>query len=56
MSADAVARPIEQGATCSALYGRFSSRGNATVADKIASAMRYGFGGHREKPPAGKAG
>ncbi len=39
-----------------ALYGRFSSRGNATVADKIASAMRYGFGGHREKTPAGKAG
>lgn len=38
-----------------ALFGRFSSRGNATVADKIAAAMRYGFGGHREKPPAGKA-
>jgi len=39
-----------------ALYGRFSSRGNATVADKIASAMRYGFGGHQEKPTAGKVG
>jgi len=36
-----------------ALYGRFSSRGNAAVADKIASAMRYGFGGHVEKPAAG---
>ena len=33
-----------------ALYGRFSSRGNAAVADKIASAMRYAFGGHVEKP------
>jgi len=35
-----------------ALYGRFSSRGNSAVADKIASAMRYGFGGHKEKPAA----
>jgi 6-phosphogluconate dehydrogenase len=35
-----------------ALYGRFSSRGNGTVADKIASAMRYEFGGHEEKPAA----
>ena len=35
-----------------ALYGRFSSRGNATVADKIASAMRFEFGGHTEKPGA----
>jgi len=33
-----------------ALYGRFSSRGNGEVADKIASAMRYAFGGHVEKP------
>jgi 6-phosphogluconate dehydrogenase len=39
-----------------ALYGRFASRGNAAVADKIASAMRYGFGGHREKPAPGGAG
>jgi len=35
-----------------ALYERFSSRGNATVADKIASAMRYEFGGHAEQPAA----
>jgi len=33
-----------------ALYERFSSRGNATFQDKILSAMRYQFGGHREKP------
>jgi len=39
-----------------ALYGRFSSRGNGTVADKIASAMRYGFGGHAEKPVAKSEG
>jgi len=32
-----------------ALYERFSSRGNAEFADKLLSAMRYGFGGHIEK-------
>jgi len=37
-----------------ALYARFSSRGNATVADRIASAMRHEFGGHVEKPAAKK--
>ncbi|MGG6462080.1 phosphogluconate dehydrogenase (NAD(+)-dependent, decarboxylating) [Solilutibacter silvestris] len=34
----------------SALYERFSSRGNADFADKLLSAMRYQFGGHVEKP------
>ena len=33
----------------SALYERFSSRGEADFADKLLSAMRYEFGGHREK-------
>jgi 6-phosphogluconate dehydrogenase len=33
-----------------ALYARFSSRGDADFQDKILSAMRYGFGGHLEKP------
>jgi 6-phosphogluconate dehydrogenase len=33
-----------------ALYERFSSRGEADFADKVLSAMRYGFGGHYEKP------
>jgi 6-phosphogluconate dehydrogenase len=33
----------------SALYERFSSRGQADYADKIMSAMRFGFGGHLEK-------
>jgi 6-phosphogluconate dehydrogenase len=32
-----------------ALYERFSSRGEATFADKLLSAMRYEFGGHLEK-------
>jgi 6-phosphogluconate dehydrogenase len=31
------------------LYERFSSRGHAGFADKLLSAMRYEFGGHREK-------
>ena len=30
------------------LYQRFSSRGNAGMADKILSAMRAQFGGHAE--------
>jgi len=32
-----------------ALYERFSSRGEANYQDKIVSAMRFGFGGHVEK-------
>lgn len=32
-----------------ALYERFSSRGEADFADRVLSAMRYGFGGHMEK-------
>jgi len=33
----------------SALFTRFSSRGNAEFADKLMSAMRFEFGGHLEK-------
>jgi 6-phosphogluconate dehydrogenase len=33
----------------SALYERFSSRGEADFADKLLSAMRFEFGGHLEK-------
>jgi 6-phosphogluconate dehydrogenase len=33
----------------SALYQRFSSRGQADFQDRLLSAMRYGFGGHLEK-------
>ena len=40
----------------SALYERFSSRGEADFADKLLSAMRYQFGGHVEKPAAKRAG
>jgi 6-phosphogluconate dehydrogenase len=37
----------------SALYERFSSRGESDYQDKLLSAMRFQFGGHLEKP-AGK--
>ncbi len=36
------------------LYERFSSRGEATFADKVTSAMRFAFGGHIEKPHGAK--
>jgi 6-phosphogluconate dehydrogenase len=32
-----------------ALYERFSSRGEVDFADRLLSAMRYEFGGHKEK-------
>ena len=35
-----------------ALYERFASRGEADYQDKILSAMRFGFGGHKEKNEA----
>ena len=37
-----------------ALYERFSSRGEADFADKLLSAMRFEFGGHLEKPARSK--
>jgi 6-phosphogluconate dehydrogenase len=37
-----------------ALYERFSSRGEADFQDKLLSAMRFQFGGHLEKKPGGK--
>jgi len=36
----------------SALYARFSSRGEAEFANRLLSAMRYEFGGHLEQPKA----
>ena len=35
-----------------ALYARFSSRGEADFQNKVLSAMRFGFGGHLESPKA----
>jgi 6-phosphogluconate dehydrogenase len=39
-----------------ALYERFSSRGEADFANKVLSAMRYEFGGHEEKAPSATGG
>jgi 6-phosphogluconate dehydrogenase len=38
-----------------ALFERFSSRGEDDFADKLLSALRYQFGGHKEKTSAGEA-
>jgi 6-phosphogluconate dehydrogenase len=35
-----------------ALFERFSSRGEGGYADRLLSAMRSQFGGHAEGPPA----
>jgi 6-phosphogluconate dehydrogenase len=49
-----VAAAIDQGTPApvlsAALYQRFASRGDDDFARKLLSAMRYQFGGHREKP------
>ncbi len=39
-----------------ALYARFSSRGQDDFADKMLSALRYQFGGHKEKAATKEAG
>ena len=48
-----VAAAIDEGVPApvltTALYERFSSRGEADFANRLLSAMRYAFGGHREK-------
>ena len=38
-----------------ALFQRFASRGESDFADRLLSAMRYQFGGHREHQPFGVA-
>jgi 6-phosphogluconate dehydrogenase len=43
-------------ALSAALYARFSSRGQEDFADKILSALRYQFGGHKETDATKKAG
>lgn len=44
---EAVPTPV----LASALFARFSSRGEAEFADRLLSAMRFQFGGHLEKKP-----
>ncbi|ABK99856.1 phosphogluconate dehydrogenase (NAD(+)-dependent, decarboxylating) [Pelobacter propionicus] len=53
-----VATAIEAGVPApvlaTALFQRFSSRGEADFADRLLSAMRYEFGGHHEKSTSGE--
>lgn len=39
-----------------ALFERFSSRGEADFSDRLLSAMRYEFGGHLEKAASSRVG
>jgi 6-phosphogluconate dehydrogenase len=45
----AVAESVPAPVISAALFARFRSRRNPTFADKVLSAMRFGFGGHVEK-------
>jgi 6-phosphogluconate dehydrogenase len=49
----AVEEGVPAGVLTTALYERFSSRGESDFADRLLSAMRLEFGGHAEQPPAG---
>jgi 6-phosphogluconate dehydrogenase (decarboxylating) len=51
MDANMTRRPLRAGHGCVACYARFSSRGHAELSDKLLSALRGEFGGHREPPP-----
>jgi 6-phosphogluconate dehydrogenase len=51
--AAAVDESVPANVLSAALYGRFSSRGEADYGDKLLSAMRKQFGGHAEKPATG---
>jgi 6-phosphogluconate dehydrogenase len=46
----AIAEAVPANVLSAALYARFRSRESESFADKLLSAMRYGFGGHVEKP------
>ena len=54
--AAAIDEAVPAGVLSAALFERFSSRGQADFADKVLSALRYEFGGHKEKDAAEKGG
>jgi 6-phosphogluconate dehydrogenase len=49
----AIEEAVDCGVLSAALYARFRSRKEHTVAERVCSAMRYQFGGHIEKPSGG---
>jgi 6-phosphogluconate dehydrogenase len=52
----AVEEGVPAGVLTTALFQRFTSRGEADFSDRVLSAMRKQFGGHDEKAPAGGGG
>jgi 6-phosphogluconate dehydrogenase len=52
----AVEEGVPAGVLTTALFQRFTSRGEADFSDRVLSAMRKEFGGHDEKTPAGGDG
>ena len=46
----AIEEGVPAGVLTTALYERFASRNLDDFADRVLSAMRYQFGGHKEKP------
>jgi 6-phosphogluconate dehydrogenase len=48
----AIEEAVPADVLAAALFARFRSRREHTFADKLLSAMRFGFGGHVEGPPA----
>jgi len=49
----AIEEAVEVDVLSAALFARFRSRKEHTIAEKVCSAMRYQFGGHHEKPTGG---
>jgi len=45
----AIDEAVPAGVLAAALFGRFTSRGEADFQNRVLSAMRYEFGGHAEK-------
>src|SRR5262249_21434754 len=45
----AIEEAVPAAVLSASLYERFTSRGEAEFANKVLSAMRFGFGGHLEK-------
>jgi len=45
----AIDEAVPANVLAAALFGRFSSRGQAEFQDRVLAAMRFGFGGHLEK-------
>ncbi|HEY5954125.1 MAG TPA: decarboxylating 6-phosphogluconate dehydrogenase [Terrimicrobiaceae bacterium] len=49
----AIDEAVEVDVLSAALFARFRSRKDHTIAEKVCSAMRFQFGGHLEKPTGG---